>query len=136
MSDLTPRKHVRFWIPDCILCWFALCGMANAAVAVASFTNTERRAQFVQEIWGTPAQRLTYIAISTTISATGFTYMLWRYRWRYRLLTLFKIALSWFAMFAAVATNITIGMLVIGVLIFAYTIYWASQPKGMPNGRS
>jgi hypothetical protein len=114
------------------MCWLALCGLGNAAAIAALFTDRKMHFQLFGQLLDSPSQRILGIAFYFLMSAVGFTYMLWRYHWRYRLSTLLKIAVLWCVVLAALkATPWSIA--VFGVLAFWYTVNWTCRPKGVPE---
>ena len=96
------RRSIISWVADFYMSWFAFFGLGSAAIFLASFNP-----KIHTQVYGlglhedTAAKKLACMAISFAISAAGFAYMLWRYRWRYRLSTLLKISLLWPARFSA-----------------------------------
>lgn len=91
-NDTMSSKFGGARIANFLMCWLALCGLANAAFGVAALSNTDIKLTLFQQPATTPTQKLTYFVIYFALSAVGFSYMLWRYNWRCRLSTLLKIA--------------------------------------------
>jgi hypothetical protein len=129
------RKNAR-WIVDFLMCWIALCGLANVAVGIASFHFKINLSIFGEPIEA-PVQRFSWIALYLAVSIVGFTYMLWRNRWRFQLLTLLKVPILWCVIFASVAMIPqlpvigVVAFLTCTLFIFSYAIYWASRAARM-----
>lgn len=128
-------RSVRTWILNFVMCWFALGGLCNVVVGVASFSS-KVRVHLHGEPVETPTQRFQLIAESAVVSVIGFTYMLWRKKWQFRLSTLFILTVLWCVVFAAVsvvspdnfASSISIAL--IGLVMLCYCIYWANSQGG------
>jgi hypothetical protein len=125
------RRSFIFWLADYFMCWFAFCGLANAAVVLASFNPNSVIALSGSEFALRP-QRVESIAIFVAVSTAGFTYMLWRYRWRYRLSTLFKIVAFVCALLAALLSNLLF-VAALGVFVLVYPVIWACRRKDAPE---
>jgi hypothetical protein len=123
------KKTTGFWIADFFFCWLSLGGLWNTAVVVVSFNMTGIKMQLFGQPIETTAQRIICLVYYAIMSAVGFTYMLWRYHWHYRLLTLINIGFSWFIMLAAATANILMATIAISIIIFMYVIYWSSRHK-------
>jgi hypothetical protein len=127
-----PQRRATSYIGDFVMCWLALCGLLNAAAGAAFFTDKKMQFRLFEQWLESPAQRMEWIGFYSAMSVVGFTYMLWRYRWRYRLSTLFKIAVLWCVALAALKTT-PISMAVFGILAFGYTVIWSCRSKGSPE---
>jgi hypothetical protein len=135
----TDRQFVRSWksllflVADYFMCWFALGGLVNAAFGVAAFTVEKINLPLVGQFLTTTAHKLEWIAIYSVASAIGFTYVSWRYHWRYRLSTLFKIAAFCCIVLGALTANAVFAILTAGPLVFVYAVVWACRRKDMPE---
>jgi hypothetical protein len=126
-------KTIAFPFADFVLCGLALCGLVNTAAGFAAF-NARTNSQLSEHgLTTTATQKLEWIAIFAVVSAFGFTYMLWRYHWRYRLSTLFKIGAFWCIALAAATTNTAFAIWIGGQLVLAYAIIWSSRCKKFPE---
>ncbi len=127
-----PKRRAASYVADFVMCWLAPCGLGNAAAGVAFFTDEKIHFRLFEQRLESPAQRIECVAVYAVMSVVGFTYMLWRYRWRYRLSTLFKIVALWCVVLGALKTT-PIFMAVFGTLAFAYAVAWSCRSKGLPE---
>jgi hypothetical protein len=79
------------------------------------------------------ARTVECILMFSAMSAIGFSYMLWRYHWRYRLLTLFKIAMFWGVILAAITISVMFTIYASIPLMLAYAFVWSFRRKGLPE---
>lgn len=125
-------RSVRTWILNFVMCWFALGGLCNVVIGAASYSS-----DVPMNLHGKPienaTQRFQWTAESAVLSAIGFTFMLWRKKWQFRLSTLFILTVVWCVVFASVSVlrpndfASTIPFALIGLAMFCYCIYWANS---------
>jgi len=108
------------------MCWFALCGLVGVAFVLMSFAVPVDAGSFTDT---TLTGKVVEIAKDAILSAVGFSYMLQRYHWRYRLSTLLRIAVFWCVVLALLATNSVLALTIIVALVFAYAVIWAGRRK-------
>lgn len=65
---MTKDRSGAWWLVDFIMCWLALCGLANAAFGMGSFVYNIQIADV-----STSVQRTAYIAAQVAVSGIGFT---------------------------------------------------------------
>ena len=125
-------RTIALGVADFIMCFFALGGLLDAALGVAFFTDENVRFRLPWQVLESPTQRMEWIAFYSATSLVGFAYMLWRYRWRCRLSTLFKIMALCCVAIAAFKTAVW-SVPVFGLWVFGYTVTWTCRPKGLPE---
>ena len=121
-----PWRVIGRWLADFVMCWFALCGLVGVAFVLMSFAVPVDAGSFTDT---TLTGKVVEIAKDAILSAVGFSYMLQRYHWRYRLSTLLRIAVFWCVVLALLATNSVLALTIIVALVFAYAVIWAGRRK-------
>jgi hypothetical protein len=135
------RATTRFarWLADFLMCSLALIALVNAIFGVASFNFDLKLSLFGNPVT-TVTLRFLWIALYLALSGLGFSYMLWRYDWRFGLATLWQIPVLWcltFGVVLAMQLGQIIGLLAIGslgLLLLWYAVIWASKPKPANSG--
>ena len=123
-------KEVVFFYLDTWACFLALFGLALTALFLASFNpkiRSEVIGPFPRPDIG--VRTAVGVAIFLAMSAACFSYMLWRYRWRYRLITLFKIALFWGVTLAAITVDVKFTIYAGILVIMLYAFIWSFRLK-------
>lgn len=127
-------RSVAYWILNFLMCWLALVGLWNVVVGIASFAFDTYLHLFGKEVV-TTAQRLQWIALYSTFSAIGFTYMIWRNKWQFRINTLLILAVLWCIFFATAALTKSESIVsffltgVMALVLFYYCVCWANQQQ-------
>jgi hypothetical protein len=126
-----PADGLALRLGDFVMCWLALCGLANVAVGFASFLRGDICWLGRVDGHSTTIQRIGWIAVYCGISAAGFVYMLWRYHWRCRTVTILKAAAFLCASFLTALIHPLLWVATIGSVAFVYTFLWASSQKDL-----
>jgi hypothetical protein len=113
---------------DSVMCWLALCGLANLAVGFASFLRSD--IHWLGELDATPIHTAGRIVEYFAISAAGFAYMLWRSHWQCRAAAIWKAAAFLCVAFILVLIHPFLWVAVMAPVAFVYTLVWASRERG------
>ncbi len=133
------RKARPAWLPlvDFLMCWFALTGLGNVAVGVADLTKDVS----LFAAGTTFHEKLGVFAEYGCGAIVGFVYMLWRYQWHCRLVTLAQITTFWCVMLAAakamdrkLEARTVVLVLGMGCVLVGYSIYWPSRIRKYEEG--